>query len=154
MGAAAAVSFVWLVVEPPNGLRFVPPDEPEPPGALRADPRTHEPEGDAAWVSLALAPEGVSIPFDDPAVSGSVRRTLAGPPRRLVTTLLRDEVRFVGALVAADDRAGVRENAFGRIFPARVFRVERGVLGSMAPPTGPGIARYAGGAPWPWDRFD
>jgi hypothetical protein len=104
-------------------------------------------------VSLALAPEGVSIPFDDPAVSGALRRTLADPRHRLVTTLLRDEVRFAGALLAADDRGRLHQNPFARIFPARVFHVGPGVLGSIAPPTGPGIARYAGGAPWPWDRF-
>lgn len=147
------MNFVWLVVEANDRLRFAPPEDPEPSGALRADPRTHDPDGEPAWVSLALAPPGVSIPFDDPAVSGALRRTLAGPPRRLVTTLLRDEVRFAGALMAADDRAGLRGNPFARIFPARTFRVERGVLGRVAAPTGPGIARYAGGAPWPWDSF-
>jgi hypothetical protein len=147
------VSFVWLVLEPDDGLRFVSGEEPEPPGALRADPRTHDPEGDPAWVSLALAPRDVSLHFDDPAVSGALRRALSGPPRRLVTTLLRDETRFVGALVAADDRDELRGNPFAAIFPARTFRVGPGVLGSIAAPTGPGIARYAGGAPWPWDRF-
>ena len=147
------MSWIWLSVEG-DELRFVPGDEPEPDGALRADPRTHDLNGDPAWVALALAPAGVSIPFDDPAVSGALRRLLAGPPPRLATTLLRDEVRFAGALLAADERAELCENPLARIFPARTFRVGRGVLGRVSPPTGPGIARYAGGAPWPWDRFD
>src|SRR5436190_12548903 len=136
--------FVWLIVED-DRLRFAPGDAPEPAEALRADSRTHDPDGGPAWVSLALAPPGVSIPFDDPAVSGALRAILAGPPRRLVTTLLRDEVRFAGAMVAADERAKLGANPFARIFPARVFHVDRGVLGSIPPPTGPGIARYVGG---------
>ena len=146
------MSFVWLVPED-DGLRFAPAEAEEPPGALRADPRTYDPDGKPAWVSLALAPGTASIPFDDPAVSQALRRILAGRPRRLVTTLLRDEVRFAGGLVAADEREDLHENPFARIFPTRVFRVGRGVLGTIAPPTGPGIARYTGGAPWPWDQF-
>jgi hypothetical protein len=147
------MSWIWLVVEP-QGLRFVPADEPEPEGALRADPRAHDPSGDPAWVSLTLAPEGVSLPFDDPAVAGALRCVLAGPPPRLVTTLLRDEVRFAGALVAADDPAEPAESPFARIFPTRLLQVDVGVLGRVPLPAGPGIARYAGGKPWPWDRFD
>jgi len=146
------MSWIWLVVEGEE-LRFAPGEEPEPEGALRADPRTHDPAGDPAWVSLALAPEGVSLPFDDTAVSGALRRLLAGPSRRLVTTLLRDEVRFAGALLAADAPEDLAENPFARIFRARVLQVGSGVVGSISAPTGPGIARYAGGAPWPWDRF-
>ncbi|HEX6701944.1 MAG TPA: hypothetical protein VF101_14550 [Gaiellaceae bacterium] len=146
------MSWAWLVVRD-DELRFVSSDEPEPEGAFRVDPRVHDAKGDPAWVSLVRAPRGVSIPFDDPAVSGALRDLLAGPPRRAVTTLLRDEVRFAGALLAADDGARLRPNSFARIFPARVFRVEAGVLGRRPWPTGPGIARYAGGAPWPWDRF-
>jgi hypothetical protein len=146
------MSWVWLVVEG-DELRFTPGEEREPEGALRADPRVHDPAGDPAWVSLALAPPGVSIPFDDPAVSGALRRLLAGAPPRVVTTLLRDEVRFAGALVAGDEHADPCESPFARIFPARSFRVGAGVLGRLPSPTGPGIARYAGGAPWPWDRF-
>ena len=146
------MSWIWLVVEG-DDLRFVPGEEPEPEGALRADPRAHDPNGDPAWASLALAPEGVSLPFDDTAVSGALRRVLAGPSRRLVTTLLRDEVRFAGALFAADERVPLDDDPFARIFPARVLEVGPGVLGRLPPPAGPGIARYAGGAPWPWDRF-
>jgi hypothetical protein len=145
------MSWVWLVVDGEQ-LRFAPADEPEPAGALRADPRTHDPEGAPAWVSLALAPGDMSIPFDDPAVSHALRAVLAGPPKRLVTTLLRDEVRFAGGLVAADDRSGL-PNPFSLLYPARVFPVGPGLLGGIPPPTGPGIARYAGGAPWPWNRF-
>ena len=146
------MSWIWLVVEG-DELRFVSGEEREPKGALRADPRAHDPAGDPAWVSLVLAPDGVSLPFDDTSVSGALRRLLAGPRRRLVTTLLRDEVRFAGALLAADEPEELAENPFARIFRARVLQVGRGILGRVAPPTGPGIARYGGGAPWPWDRF-
>jgi hypothetical protein len=34
-----------------------------------------------------------------------------------------------------------------------VLRVERGFVGEMPAPTGPGIQRYSG-APWPWDEFE
>ena len=38
--------------------------------------------------------------------------------------------------------------------PTRVLQVDAGVLGRMPLPAGPGIAPYAGGELWPWDRFD
>jgi hypothetical protein len=42
---------------------------------------------------------------------------------------------------------------FARIFPGTLLEVERGLLGSVAAPTGPTIERHGSGNPWPWDRF-
>jgi hypothetical protein len=44
--------------------------------------------------------------------------------------------------------------AVGGGIPTRVLQVDAGALGGMPLPAGPGIAPYAGGEPWPWDRFD
>jgi hypothetical protein len=124
-------------------------------GALRCDPRVIDPEGEPARVSLVLPPEGVTLRFDDLAVQEARRRVLGGPSLDAVTTLLRDDSHFAGALwVARGPRARLlADDPFARIFPARVLEVPAGVLGSVPPPAGPVIERYGSGQPWPWDRF-
>jgi hypothetical protein len=102
-----------------------------------------------------LAPPRARLPFDDPAVQGARRAVLAGPPRRLVSTLLRGDSIFAGALTGLPDGEpdGLVDDPFGRVFPARLLHVGPGLLGAMPPPAGPVIERYGSGAPWPWDRF-
>lgn len=123
--------------------------------ALRVDARAVDPGGAPARVSLALAPPRVRIPFDDPAVQGARRRALAGPPRRALSTLLRGDSIFAGALTALPDGEpwGVVDDPFALVFPARRLRVGAGLVGAMAPPAGPVTERYGSGSPWPWDRF-
>ena len=73
-----------------------------------------------------------------------------------VSTLLRDDSHFEGAITAAhspEAGAWLREDPFARIFPAKLLAVQAGILGSVAAPTGPTIERYGSGNPWPWDRF-
>ena len=123
---------------------------------LRADPRAIDPVGDAALLSLVLAPAGVRLAFDDLAVQQSRRDLLAGPPPDLVTTLLRDDSHFEGALTARrgpDAERLLRDDPFARVFPARLLRVEAGVLGEVPAPAGPVIERYGSAQPWPADRF-
>ena len=107
-----------------------------------------------AWVSLALAPPGRRLLFDDPAVSWVLRQVLAGPAREVISTLTLDAATIGGALTAVrgPSPAALLNDPFGRLFPARVLRVEPGFVGRMPMPVGPGIQRYAG-SPWPWDRF-
>lgn len=103
-----------------------------------------------------LPPEGVSLLFDDPAVQEARRRVLAGPPFDAVSTLLRDSSHFEGSLTVArdDDERRLRwEDAFARVFPARLLRVEAGLFGRVPAPAGPTIERYGSEQPWPWDRF-
>jgi hypothetical protein len=119
--------------------------------ALRADPRIVDPHGDAAWISLVLAPPGFALPFDDLAVQQVRRDVLAGPPSRLVSTLLRDSSHFQGAITATSQP--VRDDPFARLFPARVLHAEPGLLATTVPPVGPTIERYGSANPWPWDRF-
>ena len=45
------------------------------------------------------------------------------------------------------------DDPFARQFPARILRVDAGLLGTMPAPVGPGTQRYGAGNPWPWDRF-
>jgi hypothetical protein len=53
--------------------------------------------GEAAWVSLVLGPDRVSLDFDDPAVLGATRDVLAQPwSAEVLSTLVVEEMRFGG----------------------------------------------------------
>jgi hypothetical protein len=147
VGAAAlrrALSVGWLDPQTWEVL------DGERPGAVRVDPRVLDSAGEAAWVSLSLGPP---LPFDDAAVSGALRRYLAGPSGRAVTTLLVSDVLYVGALVVGDSKGELYEDPFALVYPRRLLRVDAGVFGRQPHPPGPGIARYRGAWPWPWDEF-
>jgi hypothetical protein len=123
------------------------------PGALRIDARAIDPGGGAARVSLVRPPEGIALPFDDPAVAQARRDVLArSVPLAVVSTLLRDATRFMGSLLASRD-GGRLDDPFARIFPALCLDVGPGLLGTMPAPAGPTIERYGSAEPWPWDRF-
>lgn len=131
------------------------PDHGEPEGAARIDARAIDPDGPAAEVSLALAPAGVSLLFDDAAVSQAIRAVLSMPSADACSTLTLGDDRFVGAVtvVHGDDTSRLRFDPFNAIFPARVLRVEAGLFGWMPAPAGPVTQRYGAANPWPWDRF-
>jgi hypothetical protein len=124
--------------------------------ALRVDERLIDPDGTPAWISLVLAPPGIRLPFDDLAVQRARRLVLMRPPPAAVSTLLRDDSHFEGAITVArgpDAKRWLEDDPFARIFPGTLLEVERGLLGRAAAPTGPTIERYGSGNPWPWDRF-
>jgi hypothetical protein len=129
-------------------------ESPRPQRALGVDARVIDPAGPAAWISLALAPTRLRILSDDPAVSWALRKVLAGPHLRAMSALTRDSATLGGSLTAYDTRpsANQSDDPFARLFPTRVLHVGLGFVGSMAPPTGPGIQRYSG-SPWPWATF-
>jgi hypothetical protein len=125
-------------------------------GALRVDGRLIDPAAGPAWISLVLAPAGVRLPFDDPAVQHARRLVLSRPPAAAVSTLLRDDSHFEGAITvatSADHERWLADDPFARIFPGRLLAVDAGILGPAAAPTGPTIERYGSDNPWPWDRF-
>jgi hypothetical protein len=125
--------------------------------ALRVDERLIDPSGPPAWISLVLPPPGIRMPFDDLAVQQARRRILTGSFPTAVSTLLRDDSHFEGAITVARspaDKQRLGDDPFARIFPARLLAVENGILGSVPAPTGPTIERYGSGNPWPWDRFN
>lgn len=130
-------------------------DGPAPPGERKIDARAVDPEGAAGLASLVLPPNGVSILFDDPAVSGALRAALAAPWPDVLSTLVVESSKFAGALTAVrdGDRGRLASDPFARIFPAELVEVGPGLLGRTPAPTGPVIQRYGGGNPWPWDRF-
>lgn len=132
-----------------------PPHERPPVPAAKVDARAIDPAGSGGRISLVLAPRGVRLPFDDLAVQGARRAVLAGPPRRLVSTLVRGESIFAGAITALPDGEPdtLVDDPFARVFPARRLEVAAGLLGAMPMPAGPVIERYGSGNPWPWDRF-
>jgi hypothetical protein len=124
--------------------------------ALRVDERLIDPDGAPAWISLVLAPPGVRLPFDDLAVQRARRLVLMRPRTAGVSTLLRDDSHFEGAITVArgpDAKRRLQDDPFARIFPGTPLEVGGGLLGSVAAPTGPTIERYGSGNPWPWDRF-
>lgn len=124
--------------------------------ALRVDERLIDPTGAPARISLVLAPGGVRLPFDDVAVQQARRLVLSRQPLPAVSTLLRDDSHFEGAVsVARSPRElrWLRDDPFARIWPAMLLAVDAGIVGSLAAPTGPTIERYGSGNPWPWDRF-
>jgi hypothetical protein len=125
-------------------------------GALRVDGRIIDRRGEAAWISLVLAPAGVRLTFDDLAVQQARRDVLARRPADAVSTLLRDDSHFEGAITVMrgpDARARLRDDPFARVFPARLLSVADGLLGRVAPPVGPVIERYGSANPWPLDRW-
>jgi hypothetical protein len=127
----------------------------EPDGAARIDARAIDPGGAGAVVSLAVAPPGVSLLFDDVAVSQAIRSVLSMPPADALSTLSQGDTRFVGAVtvVHGDDLGRLGHDPFAAVFPARLLRVEPGLFGRMPAPAGPVTQRYGAGNPWPWDRF-
>ena len=124
-------------------------------GARRVDDRIIDPDGEPAWISLVLPPDGVRLAFDDLAVQQARRRVLSEPRWDAVSTLMRDASHFEGAIsVARGSTVGrLADDPFARIFPARILRVDAGALGVAPAPAGPTIERYGSANPWPWDRF-
>ena len=129
-------------------------DSHRPAGAFGVDVRAIDPCGISAWISLALVPTGIRWLFDDPAVSWALRSVLAGPRVRAMSTLSLDFASIAGALTAYDVCPPINQSRdpFARVFPTRVLHVGPGLIGTMHPPTGPGIQRYSG-SPWPWSSF-
>jgi hypothetical protein len=124
--------------------------------ALRVDERLIDPDGGPAWISLVTAPPGIRLPFDDLAVQQARRVVLMRAPLAAVSTLLRDDSHFEGAITVGRSphaKQWLEADPFARIFPRALVEVERGILGCVAAPTGPTIERYGSSNPWPWDRF-
>ena len=136
-------------------LAAFPAGAPAPPGERKVDARAIDPGGAPALVSLVVAPDGVTIAFDDPAVTGALRAALAASWPDVLSTLVVGNSRFAGALTAVrnGDRSLLAADPFARIFPGELVEVGPGLLGRTPMPTGPAIQRYGGGEPWPWDRF-
>ena len=127
----------------------------EPPGAARVDSRAIDPSGKEAAVSLALAPPGVSLLFDDISVSQAIRMALSMPPPDALSTLTQGDTHYVGAVtvVRGGDQGRLNYDPFGVLFPARRLQVEAGLFAQMPAPAGPVTQRYGAGNPWPFDRF-
>jgi len=107
-----------------------------PPGERKVDARAVDPEGEPALASLVVAPDGVTIPFDDPAVSEALRAALAAPWPDVLSTLVVGESRFAGAITAVrdGDRVRLELDPFARIFPAELVEVGAGLFGHTPAP--------------------
>lgn len=127
----------------------------EPVGAARIDGRAIDPSGGEAAASLALAPPGMSLLFDDIAVSQAIRMALSLPAPDALSTLTQGDTRYVGAVtvVRGEDTGRLNYDPFGVLFPAWRMQVGAGLFADMPAPAGPVIQRYGAGNPWPFDRF-
>src|SRR5919202_983588 len=68
-------------------------DQGQPAGALGIDVHAVDPDGEPAWVSLALAPPGLRLLFDDPAACWALRQVLVRPPVTAMSTLTLGSAR-------------------------------------------------------------
>jgi hypothetical protein len=120
----------------------------------------------AGWyVSVPTDLGSVGIEFDDLAVIGAIRRTLAGflplLGRRFIatSTLMPDWRRCAGSLTAfeagsdGEARMLAENDPWRAIFPGRVFRLERAIVRRVPAPAGPNTQRYGGANPWPGGTF-
>jgi hypothetical protein len=121
----------------------------KPDAAWRIDPRVLDRDGQAMEVALAAAPPGVSLPFDDPSVTGAIRSALSSEPAAMCTTLMNAEGRYAGVLICPPHLA----TPFATIFPQRTLHVGPVLFGHTSWPAGPGTQRYIGDVPWPYDSF-
>lgn len=139
-GARAGFLVVWEATDAPMAE------------AAKVDPALADPHGNAADVSLVLVPFDLRIPFDDPAVSEAMRRTLARPPPSAFSTLVRGDARFAGSITARRGdglSVAIADDPFAVVFPARRLRVGPGLVGTTPEPAGPGIQRNGSANPWP-----
>jgi hypothetical protein len=124
-------------------------------GALLADPRALDPAGTPAHVSLAWAPDGFDLLYDDAAVQRARQVVLEGEPAAAMTTLSRDASHIGGALTARRDPDAarrLRDDPFARLLPTVLVAIGPGLIGAAKPPASLVIERY-GPTPWPADRF-
>lgn len=112
-----------------------------------------DPAGDPATVLLVIVPRGVRVPFDDQSVIGARRASLDYWPWRALSTLVRGDSVFAGAVSAIGAGEPVPGDPFARIAPVRLLSVPAGFVGEMPMPAGPVLERYGSAKPWPVERF-
>lgn len=118
------------------------------------------------WYASAAADLGTAaLDFDDPAVVGAIRRTLAsylpllGSRLVAISTVMPDWRHCCGALTVFEARSEAEaatmaaEDPWRAIFGGRLFRLERPIVRRVPPPAGPGTQRYGGASPWPGGSF-
>lgn len=117
------------------------------------------------YLSAPVDLGSAALAFDDQAVVGAIKRTLASYlpllGRRLIatSTLMPDWTRCAGALTAfeaqseAEARTLAANDPWRAIFTGRLFRLERAIVCRVPAPTGPNTQRYGGANPWPGATF-
>lgn len=157
-GALASADTFTTDGEPAGLLAAWPAEQRKQSGANRLDRRVIDPEGPPMALSLAVAPRGVRVLFDDPAVVAATRAVLARRWPAFVSTLVRDAAHIAGAVTGIEADVAQRWPAwfdtdpFARLFRARRLRVGPGLFRRVTAPVGPVHQRYAG-LPWPVAGF-
>jgi len=120
---------------------------------------------DGWYVSIPADLGSAALEFDDTAIVGAIRRTLATYlpllGRRVIatSTLMSDWKRCAGALTVFEAGSDAEARMLGAndpwraIFPGRLFRLEHAIIRRVPGPVGPNTQRYGGANPWPGGTF-
>lgn len=122
-------------------------------------------ESNDRYVSLVANRDEAALDFDDPAVAGAERATLAaflpqiGTSFIAMSTLMNDWFHCSGAITLfrapspAEAASLVASDPWRALGPHRLYRVRRDVFRRVQPPPGPNTQRYGASNPWPGGSF-
>ena len=125
----------------------------------------HAEEGNDRYVSLVANPEDAAFDFDDPAVAGAERATLAaflpqvGTRFIAMSTLMNDWFHCSGAITVfraaspAEAASVAASDPWRALGPHRLYRIRHSVFRRVQPPPGPNTQRYGAANPWPGGSF-
>jgi hypothetical protein len=108
-------------------------------GAVRVARHVIDPDGPRMAVSWAVAPRGVHVLFDDPAVVHAIRATY-GRQAAFLSTLVQDAAHIAGAITGLEAELADRwsgwwdDDPFARIFGARRLLVGPGLFRRVPAP--------------------
>lgn len=127
--------------------------------------RTYDEESNDLYVSLVANPDAAALDFDDPAVAGAERATLAaflphvGTSFIAMSTLMNDWFHCSGAITVFRAASQVEaaslaaSDPWRALGPHRLYRLRRAVFRRVQPPPGPNTQRYGAANPWPGGSF-
>lgn len=122
-------------------------------------------ESNDRYVSLVANPDEAALDFDDPAVAGAERATLAaflpqiGTSFIAMSTLMNDWFHCSGAITVfraaspVEAASLVASDPWRALGSHRLYRVRRDMFKRVQPPPGPNTQRYGAANPWPGGSF-
>lgn len=125
----------------------------------------HNEQSNDRYVSLVANPDDAAFDFDDPAVAGAERATLAaflphlGTSFIAMSTLMNDWFHCSGAITVFRAASPVEaaslaaSDPWRTLGPHRLYRMQRAVFRRVKPPPGPNTQRYGAANPWPGGSF-